>query len=94
MTSQQESILHSNRCIALANKRSFERAIADCDEAIRLDPKSVAAYNNRGYACIEKGEVDRAIADYDEAIRLNQMNVSSYLGRGNALQTTWQCLAD
>jgi tetratricopeptide (TPR) repeat protein len=50
---------------------STDRAIADCNEAIRLDPKDDKAYYNRGVAWGLKGDLDRAIAEYNEAIRLN-----------------------
>jgi tetratricopeptide (TPR) repeat protein len=35
-------------------KGNHERAKADYDEAIRLDPKHAAAFNNRGNATVPK----------------------------------------
>jgi len=32
------------------------KALADCDEAIRLDPRYAVAYNNRGGVWYAKGE--------------------------------------
>ena len=58
-----------NRGSAYSNKRDYDGAIKDFDEAIRLDPKYVVAYYNRGNARQNKGDNDRAIADYGEAIR-------------------------
>ena len=52
-------------------KGRYDRAIADFDEAIRLDPKAAFIFANRGNAYAGKGLCDRAIADYDEAIRLD-----------------------
>src|SRR5213082_1238932 len=49
----------------------YDKAIADYDEVIRLDPKDVSAYIYRGCAYHGKGDYDKAIADYDEAIRLD-----------------------
>ena len=49
-----------------------DRALADFSEAIRLDPRFVAAYDARARAWQGKGDLDRAIADCDEAIRLRQ----------------------
>jgi tetratricopeptide (TPR) repeat protein len=49
---------------------NYERAIADLNEAIRLDPKSAVAYNNRGSAYAFQGDIDRAIADFSASIRL------------------------
>jgi tetratricopeptide (TPR) repeat protein len=57
--------------IAYDDKGEHDRAIADFDEAIRLDPKSAFAYNNRGGAYASKGDYARAIADYDQALTLD-----------------------
>ena len=54
-----------------ATRASYDKAIADFTEAIRLDPKDADAYCNRARAYYSKGEYDKAIADYSEAIRLN-----------------------
>ncbi len=48
----------------------FPGAIADYDEAIRLDPKDAAAYNNRGIAKRNLKDETGAKADFDEAKRL------------------------
>src|SRR5262249_52353190 len=47
------------------------RALADYDEAIRLDPKLAGGFWGRGTVFARKGDDTRAIADFDEAIRLN-----------------------
>jgi tetratricopeptide (TPR) repeat protein len=52
-------------------KGEQDKAIADCAEAIRLDPKLAEAYYNRGFSYAEKGEYNKAIADYTEAIQLD-----------------------
>ncbi len=52
----------------------FPRAIANLDEAIRLDPNDARAYNVRGNAWDEIGGFDNALADYDEAIRIDPGN--------------------
>jgi Flp pilus assembly protein TadD len=36
--------------VAFENKGDYGKAVADCTEAIRLDPKYAVAYNNRGVA--------------------------------------------
>jgi len=73
---------YRNRGVAYNRKGEYDRAIADLDEAIPLDPKFALAYNNRGVAYKDKGELDRAIADYDEAIRLNPNYAKAYNDRG------------
>ena len=59
-----------------AMKGQFDRAIADFDEAIRLNPSADAFYN-RANAYAELGQYDRAIADFDKAIRLNPKSVAA-----------------
>ena len=52
-------------------------AIADFEQAIKLDPKFAAAYANRGTAYYDKRDYDRAIADFDQAIQLNPNSPSA-----------------
>ena len=73
-----------NRGIAYAKSGQHDRAIADFDQAIRLDPDSIFALNNRGAAYARKGQYDDAIADFNEAIRINASNALTYNNRGIA----------
>ncbi len=59
-----------------------EAAIDAYDEAIRLKPDNVAAYNNRGNAKSDLGLHAAALADYNEAIRLKPDNAIAYNNRG------------
>src|SRR5262249_6623597 len=63
--------IYRNRCAAWNGKREPDRAIADCNDAIRHDSGHVAAYIHRGFAWRLKTNHDRALADYNEAIRLD-----------------------
>jgi tetratricopeptide (TPR) repeat protein len=76
--------IYNIRGLAYDSKGEHDRAIADYDEAIRLDPKNADSYVNRGLAYDRKGEHDRAIADYDEAIRLDPKDAPTYYNRGLA----------
>jgi tetratricopeptide (TPR) repeat protein len=60
------------------------RAIADYNEAIRLDPNYGEAFYNRGCAHISKNEYDRAIADINAAIELNPQDADFFAARGYA----------
>jgi tetratricopeptide (TPR) repeat protein len=61
--------LFSRRCIAYSTLNA-DRAIADCNEAIRLNSLDFDAFDSRGLAYLHKGDYDHAIADYSEAIKL------------------------
>jgi tetratricopeptide (TPR) repeat protein len=61
-----------------------DRAIADYDVAITLDPNRAVAFFNRATALMEKGEIDRALFDFDHAIELNPMDADAHVGRGRA----------
>jgi lipoprotein NlpI len=73
--------IYFSRAVEWTNKGEIERAIADYDAAIRVDPKYAEAYHNRGLLRAAKGESDRAIADYDAALRLDDKDTDVYLSR-------------
>ena len=64
-----------------AYKGDNDRAIADLNEAIRLDAKSALTYRNRGDAYLNKGDYEHAIADYSDAIRLDPGNAFAFCNR-------------
>ena len=66
----------------LRHTGEYDLAIADLNEAIRLDPKDAAVYANRGGVYAMKGDFDAAIADCTEAIRLDPKNAKAYNTRG------------
>ena len=72
----------NNRGSAYLVKNSTDLAVADFDEAIRLDPAFANAYYNRAAAYRAKGELDRALADYDKAIQLDP-DPDTFINRGS-----------
>jgi tetratricopeptide (TPR) repeat protein len=73
----------NNRGVGYRLKGDYDRAIADYNQAIKLNAKFAIAYNNRGVAYDKNGEYDRAIPDYDQAIKLKP-SAEGYFNRGNA----------
>ncbi len=73
----------SNRCGWWWAKKDSDRALSDCNEAIRLNRRLAAAYLNRGNVYVSKSDFDKALADFDEALRLDPKNAWAYAGRGN-----------
>ena len=83
-TRRNVAIAYYSRGLAYYDKGDDDRAIAEYNEAIRLDPKFAYAYSNRGLAYDHKGDLDRAGPDYNEAIRLDPKYAQAYFNRGNA----------
>jgi lipoprotein NlpI len=71
-----------NRSTAYLGKGEYDKAIADCDAALRLKPDDVLVYDNRGNAYLSKGEFDKAIADFDTVIRLKPALTRAFSRRG------------
>jgi tetratricopeptide (TPR) repeat protein len=67
-----------------SEKKEYDKAIQDLDEAIRLDPSEPIYFNNRGFAYLNKKDHDKAITNLDEAIRLDPKYALAYSNRGAA----------
>lgn len=80
------SLLYTNRGVEYLIKKDLEHAIADHDQAIKIDPKNPAAYNNRGNGYLAQQDYERAIADFDMAVKLNPKYAEAFFNRGMAKQ--------
>ena len=67
-----------------ADLHRLEETIADCTEAIRLDPDSPHLYLERAGAHSRLDRYEEAVADYDRAIGLDPGHAAAYLGRCHA----------
>jgi tetratricopeptide (TPR) repeat protein len=61
-----------------------EKALADCDAALKLKPGWPAYLDSRGLARVRLGDYDQAIADYTAALRRPPKQAWSLYGRGLA----------
>ena len=73
-----------NRGSAYYSAGNYEKAVADYDQAIRLDPSFSLGFYARGAANNARSNYSQAIRDYDEAIRLDPVFAFAYEGRGYA----------
>lgn len=60
---------------------SYEEAIQNYTELIKLDAKSADAYSSRALCYRYRGETEKSLEDYDAAIQLEPGNYSHYLGK-------------
>jgi tetratricopeptide (TPR) repeat protein len=65
------------RAWAWKQKGEADKAIADFDEAIRLDPNNSLALRVRGATWANKDDYAKALADFNEAIRVDPYNVDA-----------------
>jgi len=77
------AVTYDNRGEEYKDKRDYDRAMADFNEAIRHDPKWEVPVIARGFVYFQKGDLDRALADFAQAIRLNPKNTLAYNNRGH-----------
>ena len=61
---------------------NYEIAIAECTQAIKIDPNYAKAYYNRGKSRSELGDKQVAIVDFTQAIKINPNDSDIYRGRG------------
>ena len=60
-----------NRGVKFHRQGRLEEAIAEYDEAIRLDPQLALAYGSRAGAYLDLDQPEKAIKDANDAIRLD-----------------------
>jgi tetratricopeptide (TPR) repeat protein len=51
-------------------KGEYDKAIADYNKVIELDPKSAQTYYERGRAYESKGDYDNAASDFEKVVQI------------------------
>jgi len=77
--------LYNDRCWirALANI-DLDKALVDCEAAVKLSPGNPAILDSRGMVKLRQGNLAGAIADYDAALKIKPDQGGSLFGRGVA----------
>jgi tetratricopeptide (TPR) repeat protein len=82
LTGPGRAVAFSNRCGWWWAKNDPDRALSDCNEAIKVDRTYAPAYMNRGNAYLSKADYEHAFGDFSEAIRLDPKSAWAYSARG------------
>jgi tetratricopeptide (TPR) repeat protein len=69
------------RCRAYWQSQQLDKAMEDCDEAVRIDPKSGAALLVRGLVFVSRNELQSARADFDRAAVIQPKLAAAYNGQ-------------
>jgi tetratricopeptide (TPR) repeat protein len=75
---------YTNRCLVHTQRKESDLAIADCTQAIAIEPGNAIAYAQRGEAYCHKGDLKNCVADFDEAMRIDPDDPSFTFLRGIA----------
>ncbi len=78
----------NNRANAYGALAAYDLALADYDQAIRLDPIYAHGYFNRGSTYLEAGRHDLAVADFTRALEIDPGLVQAFVNRGLARLST------
>lgn len=75
----------AGRCRARAFlNRDLDKAMADCDQALRLVPGNPTTLDSRALAELRLGQTDKALADLDQVLKIEPRNAWALFGRGLA----------
>jgi lipoprotein NlpI len=78
-TKENLSVIYNNRGAAYDDKRDYDHAIQDYNEAIRLNPKLVSAYSNRGFIYFSQFNLAATIEDYEHVIFVSPSSKTAVL---------------
>jgi tetratricopeptide (TPR) repeat protein/predicted aspartyl protease len=75
----------NGRCWARGQlDRELDKALADCNAALKAFPARAAYLDSRALVRLRRGEYDAALTDYDAALRINPRNAWSLYARSIA----------
>lgn len=76
------AVAYQQRGYAYASNQSYQEAIQDYTEALKIKSNDPSIYEQRAAVEMKMGDNDKALADYSEAIKLKPNEVRYYIYRG------------
>jgi len=83
LDARQRSLAYSYRASGYQGKNDLERALADANEAIKVDASSSRAFYRRGDVYKNLHQDERALTDFNESIRLDPKVPVYFVDRSN-----------
>lgn len=88
------AMAYNNRCwTRVIVARQLEKAVSDCDAALRIKPHNIYALENRGFAYLKLGRFHDAMRSFDAALEIEPEFPTSLYGRGMAETKSGDCAA-
>ncbi len=84
MKSPDSAVAHDELGAAYKAQGRLDRAVAEFQIALRLEPSFAFAYNNLGAAYKSQGRLDSAVEAYQAALRLEPDSADTHYNLGNA----------
>jgi tetratricopeptide (TPR) repeat protein len=81
-TKPPTSFAYLMRAIVCRDNERFDLAFRDLDEALRMDPRNVAALIERSFLWQARNRMDLALADVNRAVQVDPTSADAFLERG------------
>ena len=76
----------NNRGVGYRLKGDYDRAIADYNQAIKLNAKFAIAYNNRAWAYFKAGKAAQGLPDAERSLQMQPGSADALNTRGHILE--------
>ena len=75
---------YNNLGLALSQKGQMDKAIAQYQKCLEINPRDAEARYNLGWAFSQTGQVDEAISQYQKALKINPNDADTHYNLGLA----------
>lgn len=72
---------YNRRSVVYINRKQYDLAIADSNQAIRIDPNRSVSYYDRATAYLRKGDYENGLQDFNRTIQLDPANEPAWFSR-------------